>query len=239
MVIAPDRPSGEDFFEVFQKELVDQGIPVDLGIVFPVIPPRVTAEGELSSSPAIVQKLAAVFRDGYVEGYREMLIACNTLQWWIEEARGLLPEEYSDLTVYNSFAVLKAEYADPQTRPVWLGTTPTVNRVGRDFPTLLTLNRPELQELNQEIIWRVKAITGADYQNAPRSLRPDIASEDVLRRKVGEFLEKLGQLPNKRFITGCSELMMALVRYVEEDQRYLLNEIELIDPAVIMARNVI
>lgn len=199
LVIAPDRPSGEDFFEVFGKELLDQGIPVDLQVVFPTIPPRVTSDGELSNSPIITQKLAAAFRDGYLAGFREMVIACNTLQFWIGEAMKLLPEEYKDLKVYNTFEIFKSEYPDPQTRPVWLGTTPTVKKIGGEFPTLITLGHPELQELNQEIIWRVKAITGADYQNAPRAMRQDIASEEVLRQKVGDFLGELGEITPKKF----------------------------------------
>ena len=238
-MIAPDRPAGEDFFEVFEEEINRSGLPVGLEIVYPYIPPRVMPDGGMNPSPEVAQGLAAAIRDGYVNGFREMVIACNTLQLWVPEAVGLLPEEMADVQIYTSIEAVRAEYIDPQVRPLWLGTTPIVRAVSDDFPTLLTLERQDLQDLSQEIIWRVKAVTGADFQNAPEEVRIDAKAENILREKVEKLVTQLGSLPVKQFIMGCTELSLALARYIDEEDRPDLEKIELIDPTVILARKVI
>ena len=238
-MIAPDRPAGEDFFKVFEEEINKSGLPIGLEIVYPYIPPRVMTDGSMNPSPEVAQGLAAAIRDGYVEGFREMVIACNTLQLWVPEAVGLLPEEMADVQIYTSIEAVRGEYIDPQVRPLWLGTTPIVRAVSYDFPTLLTLERQDLQDLSQEIIWRVKAVTGADFANAQEEVQINAKDENVLREEVGTLIGQLGSLPVKQFIMGCTELSLALVRYLDEEGRPDLEKIELIDPTVILARNVV
>jgi hypothetical protein len=80
-------------------------------------------------------------------------------------------------------------YPEKDQRPVWLGTTVFAGKIA-NFPTLISLGKPDLQRLTQEIIWRVKAVYGDDVSTAFDDL-VEIASRAVLTDKLNELMQGL------------------------------------------------
>lgn len=187
---APDKPSGEAFARV----LADFG--VDYIIRFWEVPPRVVGE-ELSHDPQVGAKLGEVITEAKQQGFDSFAIACNTWQLWLDKReRGI--------RVYTTMEAVEKLYSSVKDN-VWLGTTPFVNAMSkRGSTTLLSLGQVELQKTVQEIIWRIKAVTGASFTTALAMESPD--NEQVLRQKMLELARELEALGIKRVILGCTEL---------------------------------
>lgn len=223
-MIAPDRPSGEAFGEVLAKN----GIEIE--IMYADIEPRVIGN-KMNPSPKVQADLAKAIQTGYDRGFRRMAIACNTLQLWLIEALELTPSEVGrEIRVMTTFEAVGKMWADEKDRPVWLGTSVTVNAITH-FPTLLTYNLGELQDLTQEIVWRTKGVTGADTGTAPKTLER-IDDPEVLRQKMKLLLGGLKEVGVKTAILGCTELPIAVERYADGEDR---EGLALINPAQAVA----
>lgn len=212
-VIAPDRPSGD----AFDKVLRENGIETEVD--YPEITPRVLGDRmnpDLQVANDLEKAIGAA-------KWPDVVIACNTLQLWLPNVK--VPE---GVKIYTTFEAARKKF--PGEKPVWLGTTPTVKEIG-DFPTLLSLGKPGLQDLTQEVIWRVKGMTGAEIGTAMSEVR-NIKSEEALRTKVIELLDGLRNAGVKEVILGCTELPMAFEDYASGESRTGVN---LIDPARLVA----
>lgn len=222
-VIAPDKPSGD----AFNTELVRRGVKTE--IYYADIEPRVIGD-QINTNPKVERDLASAIAAGHRQGFRRMVIACNTLQLWVDRARELLsPGVSRRVRVVTTFDALRQQFPHPETRPLWLGTTVTVRFV-KDFPTLLSLGKPEVQDVVQRIIWRTKAVTGADTKAAPANIE-DMANAGKLREDVKWIVRELKRLGIKEVVLGCTELPIAF-GYINEEEKTSLT---LVDPAVAVA----
>lgn len=226
-VIAPDKPSGD----AFNTALRDCGI--DTQIEYADIEPRVIGD-RINENPKVQKDLAWAIVEGSRKGFQTMVIACNTLQLWIDRALSLLPREIvQQVNVLTTFDALRRQFPNPKTRPLWLGTTVTVRAI-TDFPTLLSLGKPEIQDVVQRIVWRTKGVTGADTRTVSADI-VDIESPQKLREDVSWLTNRLREYGMKEVVLGCTELPIAF-GYVSEGERSGLN---LIDPAVAVAEMVL
>lgn len=221
-VIAPDKPSGD----AFNAALRDRGI--DTQIEYADIEPRVIGD-RINTNPKVEKDLAHAMTEGYRRGFRTMVIACNTLQLWIDQALALLPRGIAQhVRVLTTFDALAQQFPDPSIRPLWLGTTVTVQAI-HDFPTLLSMGRLDIQDVVQRIVWRTKAVTGADVQTASHDIE-DITDPTRLQKDVSWLIEQLKRLGIKKVVMGCTELPIAF-GYANEEKAGLT----LLDPAVAVA----
>ena len=177
-VIAPDRPSGQAYHSV----LMAHKLKADLRVVS--IAPRVIGD-KMNTNSAVEKDLALAIKRAHDEGYEEMSIACNTLQLWKDRALGLTPCIAHKVQIVTTFEAMKKKVPELQTRPVWLGTTVTCRNIAPgDFQTLVSRNLPKAQELTQEIIWRTKAVTGANIATSGLNHIPDLDNLESLKQKV-------------------------------------------------------
>jgi hypothetical protein len=161
------------------------------------------------------------------------VIACNTLQSWLPKDIVLLPKKVQeDVRIFTTFTALKQKFPNPQNRPVWLGTTVICREMPEnDFQTLLSMNLPELQNIVQEIIWRVKGVTGADISTASGIIK-EIQNPKILKETVSLFLRKVKDRSLKQVIMGWTELPIAFREFCTEEGK---SSLTLIDPAEVLA----
>lgn len=219
-VIAPDKPSGD----AFNVELVSRGIKTE--IQYADIEPRVIGD-RINTNPKVEKDFARSITEGYRKGFRTMVIACNTLQLWVDRSRSLLSHEIArQVKVLTTFDALAQQFPDPSNRPLWLGTTVTVRAI-TNFPTLLSLGKPEIQNVVQRIIWRTKGVTGADTKTALADI-VDIGSPEKLREDVVWLIGQLKHLGTREVVLGCTELPIVFGATSDEEKSGLM----FIDPAV-------
>lgn len=231
-VIAPDKASGEAFVTALDiKNII---------VEYPIISPRVIGD-QISNSPEVGNDLAKAIVKAVETGAKEILIACNTLQLWVDEAKEKAkdlcdPELLSGLTIYTTFESLEWKFPE-ETRPVWLGTTPLSKRI-QGFPTPEIKQLTGTQDLVQKTIWWVKKLEGSDVSTAPNEIRDSNLSFDQQRTELQHLvhliLTSLVAANLNQAIMGCTELPVAFGKYVAETDKELVKQITLIDPAVVL-----
>lgn len=219
-VIAPDKSSGD----AFNKELVKNGF--DTNVYYAKIAPRVI-DNKISTDPQVEKDLSEAILVGHNKGFNKIIIACNTLQFWLEKAKALLPSDIlNNVEIITTFDTLRQKFKDVDKRPLLIGTTVTVSEI-KDFPTLLNTDNGDTQGLVQEIIWRVKGATGSDVTTASKTI-DYIDSKEVLNDKTHELFEKLKKLEFKEVVLACTELPIAFEEYKDNP------DIKFIDPATLI-----
>jgi len=218
-VIAPDKSSGD----AFDRVLKGNGIRTEVD--YPKITPRVIGD-RMNEDLAVAVDLEKAINKAVRFGHKEIVIACNTLQLWLTAVK--IPE---GVRVYTTFEAARIKY--PNDRPVWLGTTVSAREI-HDFPTLISLGKLGLQDLTQEIIWRVKGVTGSDVGTAKANIKK-IKSEESLRARVLQLLDGLKNAGIHQAIMGCTELPIAVESYANPGNK---KGITLIDPAQLLAEMV-
>lgn len=200
-VIIPDRSSGDWFINKLHK----QGIATEYGY-FP-IHPRVIGD-KLTTSPLVARDMNRIFHR-FTDETKSVVIACNTLQLWIDD----IHQSYKKhVKIYTTFEACDWKFRSLHTPPVWLGTTPLVERVTQ-FPTLLSLGHPDVQRLVQELIWRIKMVYHDDIKTAFESVRNDRTLPPKKQwQKIHEIKDMLvytiRSLGISTVILGCTELPM-------------------------------
>lgn len=222
-VLMPDQTSGVAFDQVLREH------GVDTHAVLVNIAPRVTPEGTLSDDPQVAMDLAREIQKAHDLGYQKMVIACNTLQFFLPEALSQIADKVKkEMEILTTFDSVRRICPDPAECPLWIGTKPTAHHVKKHgFKSLYDMGRPDLQELVQEIIWRVKGVNGDDVSAVPAEVKSSVSDKKILEEKVHELLVELNSLGEARYVMGCTELPVALVGKVGP---------EAIDPAVEVAR---
>lgn len=226
-MIAPDRPSGEAFNAALRKH------GVETEIMYADIEPRVIGQ-EMNLDPKVEEDLARAIRQGWERGFNKMVIACNTLQLWINKARRLLDEQtHGKARIITTFEAMRAQYGEQSTKPVWVGTSVLSRLIPAEyFPTLPALHLGHLQELAQEVIWRVKGVTGADVTTADPAIE-DITSKEKLIDKTRLLVVGLKENGLTQMIMGCTELPIAIKDYATPTDK---RGMEFIDPAEAVAK---
>lgn len=223
-VIAPDKASGTAFNQV----LVSKKIETELE--FFAIEPRVV-ENKINTSEKVTRDLEDAIRKAKSK-QKNIVIACNTLQFWIPKVD---EELLRGVKIFTTFDASLEKYKNSVKKPVWLGTTPTATLI-KEFPTLVSLKLNYIQDLLQEIIWRVKMRAGDDYSNAPEVVKKDADNLDLQNRKLTELrdlvLEFLRQEGIKEVILGCTELPVVFAEFKQ-------NKVKMIDAAEILAEQII
>lgn len=198
-VIAPDHYSGEHFNEI----LVSKGIPTDFHVH--KISPRVI-DNKISASEDVSKDLNLVFKS-IMGKVKNVVIACNTLQLWVDQ----IDNEYKNsINIFTTFDACKWRFARLKQKPVWLGTSPLVE-VTKDFLTLLSYKDFETQEMVQELIWRVKMYGGDNIETATDRVKKDFSSSKryqwIKMQKIKlEIIESINRHNIKDVILGCTEL---------------------------------
>jgi aspartate/glutamate racemase len=217
-IIAPDQPSGENF----RATIAAHGIDTHMDVVS--IAPRVIGD-RINTDASVVSDLATALSAG-CSNCDAVAIACNTLQLWLPQV-AVKPQR-----VITTFEAVTRLFPVKATRPVWLGTTVLVRELNKrdEFPTLLSLGNHRAQKVVQEIIWRVKAVFGADVTTA--HAMEEIRNSTILRDRVtllGDLLQLSGV---RRIILGCTELPIAVHAM---GKPYSFKGIEVFDPAALLA----
>ena len=120
-VIAPDKSSGD----AFNKELVKNGF--DAYVYYAKIAPRVV-DNKMNSDPQVEIDLSEAILVGHNKGFNKMIIACNTLQFWLEKAKVLLPTDVlNSIEILTTFDTLRQKFKEVDKRPLLIGTTVTVS----------------------------------------------------------------------------------------------------------------
>ena len=224
-IIAPDKSSGD----AFSKKILDNSVSSEL--YYAKIAPRVVGN-KINLDPQIEYDLKEALLEGYNRGFDNIVIACNTLQFWLRRAMDLLPQEVSqNIRVMTTFDALEAEYPMENKRPVLLGTTITVNEF-KNFPTLISLGLNDIQDLVQEIIWRVKAVTGSDITTATADIK-DISNQEILKEKTDILIDNLLRHNIKTVVLACTELPIAVNNYLDKFKK---EDFEFIDPADLITK---
>jgi len=224
-IIAPDKSSGD----AFSKKILDNSVSSEL--YYAKIAPRIIGN-KINTDPQIEYDLKEALLEGYKRGFNDMVIACNTLQFWLKRAMDLLPQKISqNINVITTFDVLKVKYPIKDNRPILLGTTFTVNEF-KDFPTLISLGLNDIQDLVQEIIWRVKAVTGSDITTSTADIK-DISNQEILKEKTDILIDNLLRHNIKTVVLACTELPIAVNNYLDKFKK---EDFEFIDPADLITK---
>lgn len=219
-VIAPDKSSGLVFCDVLRKK------GIDAEFNFHKIRPRVY-ENKITTSKDVVDDLNKIFKS-FNDTTKSVVIACNTLQLWLDD----IDVKYKkNAKVYTTFEACNWKFNDLKVKPIWLGTTPLVQKT-TNFPTLISYGRSEMQELVQELIWRIKMYEGDEHGTAPEIVKRDSDNKVIQKLKISkiknEILSCLHELRIKYVITGCTELPMIF-------DKTKIEGINFIDPAEVLA----
>ncbi len=219
-VIAPDKASGYAFCDVMKKHSIEAEFN------YHKISPRVI-ENKISTSRNIVEDLNKIFKK-FDDKTKSVVIACNTLQLWTNKINVVYKR---NIKIYTTFDACSWKYRQFKNKPLWLGTTPLVLET-KIFPTLISLGNPEIQDLVQELIWRIKMIEGDDFATAPEIVKRDKDYKDIQKLKIKvlklEILEYLKKNKIRNVILGCTELPLVFDKKNEE-------RVNFIDPADVLA----
>jgi L-asparaginase/Glu-tRNA(Gln) amidotransferase subunit D len=223
-VIIPDISSGD----YFNAKLRKQNIETEYD--YYRIRPRVI-NNKLTTSKDVVEDMNKIFKT-FKDKTRSVVIACNTLQLWLND---IDPKYKKNVKIYTTFEACQWQFNKLKIKPLWLGTTPLVERTN-SFPTLLTYKEDNIQNKVQELIWRIKMIYGDDTSTAFDSVKEDIGISKKLQNKKINILKKeiisgLKKLNIKKVILGCTELPMVFKKNKEFG-------ITFFDPAEILAKYV-
>lgn len=220
-VIAPDIYSGQDFNKVLNKHNIETEFH------FHKIRPRVI-ENKITTSNDVLDDMNSIF-ETFQDKTKSVVIACNTLQLWIDEIK----EDYKrNIKVYTTFEACEWSFAKSKTKPLWIGTTP-LTRVIKRFPTLISLKDEENQEVVQELIWRIKMYGNDDIQTAPDRVKRDFLTTKYYQKvKINKLKQDiftcLKKHNIKHVINGCTELPLIFNKKRE-------NGITFYNPAEILA----
>lgn len=219
-VIAPDKSSGLAFCEVLKK----QSISAEFN--YHVISPRVF-NNKITESNDVLNDLNEIFKN-FKDKTKSVVIACNTLQLWLDD----IDEEYKkNVKVYTTFEACEWKYKNFKVKPLWLGTTPLVEKT-TNFPTFVSLKEPQEQDKVQELIWRIKMLEGDDYATAPQEVKDDANDIELQKEKIKnlkkEILDSLKRLGVTHVISGCTELPLVFKKEKEFG-------IKFIDPATVLS----
>lgn len=219
-VIAPDKASGYAFCDVMKSN----GIEAEFN--YHKIRPRVI-ENKITTSKDVINDLNDIFKN-FNDKTKSVVIACNTLQLWLNKINKVYKR---NVKIYTTFEAIKWKYKRFKNKPLWLGTTPLVKKT-KDFPTLISLGKSEVQDLVQELIWRIKMYEGDEYATAPDIVKRDADNKEIQKIKIvkikNEIIECLRNFKIKNVITGCTELPMIF-------NETKIDGINFIDPALVLA----
>jgi len=220
-VIIPDVSSGEYFNTKLRKQNIETEYK------YYKIRPRVISN-KLTTSLDVVDDMNAIFKT-FKDKTRSVVIACNTLQLWLDD---IDPAFKKHVKIYTTFEACDWKFKKLKVKPLWLGTTPLVERT-ISFPTLLTHKQVSVQNKVQELIWRLKMVNGDDVSTAFNLVKADINISkklqfDKIRILKQEIITTLKKLSIKKVILGCTELPMVFTNERE-------SEIDFIDPADVLA----
>jgi L-asparaginase/Glu-tRNA(Gln) amidotransferase subunit D len=220
-VIIPDISSGD----YFNKKLKKQNIETEYD--YYKISPRVI-NNKLTTSSNVVNDMNSIFKK-FTDKTRSIVIACNTLQLWLKD---IDPVYKKNVKIYTTFEACDWQFRKLKIKPLWLGTTPLVERV-ISFPTLLTYKQELVQNKVQELIWRIKMLNGDDISTAFDSVKSDMNKSKIAQNKIikilkQEIIKTLIKLNIKKVILGCTELPM-----IFKEKEF---GIDFIDPADVLAK---
>ena len=223
-VIIPDISSGDYFNAKLRKQNIETKYD------YYRIRPRVI-NNKLTTSKDVVDDMNKIFKT-FKDKTRSVVIACNTLQLWLND---IDPKYKKNVKIYTTFEACQWQFSKLKIKPLWLGTTPLVERT-KSFQTLLTYKEETIQNKVQEIIWRIKMINRDDISTAFNSVKEDIGITKKLQNKKINILKKeiisgLKKLNIKKVILGCTELPMVFKKNKEFG-------ITFFDPAEILAKYV-
>jgi len=223
-VIIPDVSSGD----YFNAKLRKQNIETEYD--YYKIRPRVI-NNKLTTSLDVVKDMNTIFKT-FTDKTRSVVIACNTLQLWLDN---IDPVYKKNVKIYTTFEACDWQFSKLKIKPLWLGTTPLVERT-TSFPTLLTYKQDLVQNKVQELIWRIKMVNGDDVSTAFDLVKEDGGGSKKLQfKKINllkqEIIAVLKRLAIQKVILGCTELPMIFTREREAG-------IDFIDPADVLAKYV-
>lgn len=217
----PDVASGD----LFTSELVGGGHQVKRCIAN--IVPRVLGD-KINPSDQVSKDLQEVIDSCAAIKADTMVIACNTLQLWLPRVntRGL--------KVLTTFEVVDNYIKETKTNPIWLGTWPLVREIDktRRYKTLSSMGETDLQNLVQELIWRVKGVEGSDISGAGEIEL--IKDEKKMVERGTSLFDCLKVIKCDGVVLGCTELPILVDKYLKD---YDFGELILINPAKLMAEN--
>lgn len=219
-VIAPDKASGYFFCEVMKN----RGIDAEFN--FHKIRPRVL-ENKITKSTDVADDMNSIFRN-FRDKTKSVVIACNTLQLWLDK----VDVKYrNNAKVYTTFEACEWKYRNWKRKPLWLGTTPLV-KATKNFPTFISMKRPDLQDDLQELIWRIKMLEGDEFGTAPDRVKNDYGNLSLQKLKIKNLklrlVEGLKKLKVRTVIMGCTEIPLEF-RAKKEKGVYF------VDPANVLA----
>lgn len=199
---------------------------IDAEFNYHKIRPRVY-ENKITTSHNVVDDMNNIFKN-FSDKTKSVVIACNTLQLWLPD----VDEEFKrNVKVYTTFEACYWKYKNLKIKPLWMGTTPLVERT-TNFPTFITYGKIEVQDLVQELIWRIKMREGDEYGTAPEIVKRDKDNVEIQKLKINilkkEILANLKKLKVKNVITGCTELPLVF-------DKLKIEGINFIDPATALA----
>jgi aspartate/glutamate racemase len=221
-IIAPDLNSGN----YFNNTLIKNGIETDFKVY--KISPRVI-KNKLSTSSSVVDDLNQIFRN--IENkFDKVVIACNTLQLWLPKIDQVYLKK---IKVFTTFDACDWKFNNLKNKPIWLGTTPLVETIDK-YVTFLNLNDFSAQDLNQDLIWRIKMLGGDDVSTATENVSRDMqTSKNYQKIKINsikeDLISSLSQHNIHNVILGCTELPIVFNKQIEKGIKFF-------DPADILAR---
>lgn len=216
-IIAPDSYSGNAFNNALKSNNYDTKF------YLAKIAPRVISN-KINKDPQVEKDLAESLIVANNLGYTNVVIACNTLQFWLPKAIKIIPKEISkNLIITTTFKALEREFGLRKDL-LFLGTVVTSKKI-KQYPTAYSIKRNDILELTQEIIWRVKAIGKNDISTATNTISK-IANKKELSKKVSFLYQLLLETGYKNIVLACTELPIAFKNYIDKNNK----NIKFIDP---------
>lgn len=220
-VIEPDVPSGEKFV----SELLKGGFEVKRCAAN--IAPRVLGD-KMNTNPEVEKDFQGIIDSCAIGSETDtMVIACNTLQLWLPKV------DSHGLKVMTTFEAVDWYVKESGANPVWLGTWPLVREITerKKYKTLVSEDRTDLQDLVQEMIWRIKGVEGSDVDGA--TMVEDVRDKEIMVQKGKKLFDEIKKMNLDSVVLGCTELPILVEKYLSG---YDFGELELIDPAKIMVK---
>lgn len=231
-MICPRGGSGENFATIMSGELARYSSENRVGFSYPYLSEY--KEG----NQTLLQQLAAVVRDAMVVGVNEFLFADTGLTPVLTDVYSMLPSE-SEPVIYNPIDEARANFTDPQERPLWLDRWPIMNKI-QGFETLFSQDRTDLKDLIEEVVFRTRGLTGGSTENVPAEYKADLLDEEFLRTRAAQLLFKLAERPTKNgILLGNIDLATALTRYIDEEFRGYIEQCNFVQLAQVLAIRII